>query len=147
MDLWFNIRIDERTYRVRVGDLSKSPVEVEVDGQSVQVELEGQAPTQAAPPVRPPPPITPPSTEKIPVDVPSPAASTANSVLAPMPAKVISVAVKPGDYVSQGDTLCVLEAMKMEQIVKASRDGVVAKVNVQSGDNIPGGGVLIELES
>ncbi|MGX1196069.1 acetyl/propionyl/methylcrotonyl-CoA carboxylase subunit alpha [Parvibaculum sp. MBR-TMA-1.3b-4.2] len=68
------------------------------------------------------------------------------AVTAPMPGKVIQVAVKPGDRVKKGSALVVLEAMKMEQTLSAASDGVVASVNAGEGDQVDGGAVLVTFE-
>lgn len=52
----------------------------------------------------------------------------ADSAVAPMPGVLVSVAVAPGDQVSEGDTLAVIESMKMQTEIKAPRDGVVERV-------------------
>ena len=147
MERRFTIRIDGHSYKVRVGDVSRSPVEVEVDGQVVLVEIDQEGPTRVAPAPRPAPLPSQVPAEKVVTAAPSPAAASGNAVAAPMPAKVLSVAVKAGDRVSQGDTLCVLEAMKMEQVVRAPRDGIIARVHVQPGDNVTSGSVIVEFES
>ena len=69
-----------------------------------------------------------------------------NSVASPMQATVIKVEVKPGDAVVKGQTVVVLEAMKMEQSIPAPRDGVVASVGAEVGTTIKAGHVLITLE-
>ncbi|CAH8437640.1 unnamed protein product [Schistosoma intercalatum] len=66
--------------------------------------------------------------------------------IAPMPGLVRSVAVKLGDRVSEGQELCVLEAMKMQNSMTASRSGVIKKVNFKAGDSVSEGDILIELE-
>jgi acetyl-CoA/propionyl-CoA carboxylase biotin carboxyl carrier protein len=63
-----------------------------------------------------------------------------------MQATVIKVEVKPGDAVIKGQTVVVLEAMKMEQSIPAPRDGVVASVGAEVGTTIKAGHVLITLE-
>ena len=63
-----------------------------------------------------------------------------------MPGKVIAILVRPGDRVSAGDDLCVVEAMKMEQSIRAPRDGVVKAVHVQPMDSVGADDILIELE-
>ncbi|CAH8434841.1 unnamed protein product [Heterobilharzia americana] len=65
---------------------------------------------------------------------------------APMPGLIRSVAVKPGDRVSEGQELCVLEAMKMQNSITASRSGVIKKLNFEVGDSVGEGDVLVELE-
>lgn len=66
---------------------------------------------------------------------------------APMPATVIRINVAPGDAVKKGDTLLVLEAMKMELPVRASEDGVVESVSCQTGELVQAGVTLIHLVS
>ena len=70
---------------------------------------------------------------------------TSGSLSAPMPATVRAIAIAPGDRVSRGDTLIVLEAMKMELPLKSPVDGVVASVACQVGDLVQPGIPLVEL--
>ncbi len=63
-----------------------------------------------------------------------------------MPGRVLAVMVRPGDQVSPGDDLCVVEAMKMEQTIRANRNGVVRTVYVQPMDSVSANDPLIELE-
>ncbi len=65
---------------------------------------------------------------------------------APMPGKVIAVKVAAGDTVMKGDELLVVEAMKMENAVRAPREGRVKSVSAQVGDMVSPGIVLVELE-
>ena len=66
-------------------------------------------------------------------------------VMAPMPATVIAVTVSAGRQVKQGDTLVVLEAMKMELPLRAPRDGVIKAVHCAQGDLVQPGVSLMEL--
>jgi biotin carboxyl carrier protein len=70
---------------------------------------------------------------------------TSGSLSAPMPATVRAIAIAPGDRVARGDTLIVLEAMKMELPLKSPADGVVASVTCQVGDMVQPGIPLVEL--
>ena len=65
---------------------------------------------------------------------------------APMPGKVIAVKATPGQAVRKGDELLVVEAMKMENAVRAPRDGTVRSVAARVGDMVGPGTVLVELE-
>jgi 3-methylcrotonyl-CoA carboxylase alpha subunit len=65
---------------------------------------------------------------------------------APMPGKVIAVKVAPGAAVRKGDELLVVEAMKMENALRAPRDGKVRRVLARVGDSVSPGTVLVELE-
>jgi methylmalonyl-CoA carboxyltransferase small subunit len=71
-------------------------------------------------------------------------ATSANSLTAPMAGTVVTVLVQEGADVNSGDTLLVLEAMKMETEVTAPKDGKVKSVDVAVGDAVQGGQVLIE---
>ncbi|MDE0978445.1 MAG: acetyl-CoA carboxylase biotin carboxyl carrier protein subunit [Flavobacteriales bacterium] len=68
-------------------------------------------------------------------------------VLAPMPGKVLSVGVAKGETVEEGDALLVLEAMKMENVIRAPRAGVLASVEVGSGIAVEKGTALVTYES
>ena len=70
---------------------------------------------------------------------------TGGHLTAPMPGKVLSVAVKPGDVVQKGQVLAVLEAMKMEHSITAPRDGTVGEVMVAAGDQVAEGVELLAL--
>jgi len=54
--------------------------------------------------------------------------------------------VRPGDQVAAGDELCVVEAMKMEQSIRAARSGIIKTINVQPMDSVSANDPLIELE-
>jgi biotin carboxyl carrier protein len=70
-------------------------------------------------------------------------------VVAPMPGKVLSVDVSIKDLVTEGQALLVLEAMKMENVIRSPREGVIAKIEVKAGVAVEKGAVLVtyELES
>jgi len=67
-------------------------------------------------------------------------------IKAPMPGKVLDIRVKEGDTINKGDALLVLEAMKMENIIKAPGTAVVKKINAQVGKAVEKNEVLIILE-
>jgi acetyl/propionyl-CoA carboxylase alpha subunit len=73
-------------------------------------------------------------------------APAGGSLAAPMPGSVLRVEAEPGDVVSAGDAVVVLEAMKMELAVQAPAAGVVRAVHVRAGDVVSAGQALIELE-
>ncbi len=142
----YKYKINGNNYTVAVGDIDDNFAQVEVNGVPYKVELEQSKKVTSvavsAPKASPAPRTS--SGEK--VIASKPAASGKGSVVAPLPGVVISVAVKVGDTVSASDTVVMLEAMKMENSIRAGRDGRVASVNVNPGDSVLEGAVLITLE-
>ena len=61
------------------------------------------------------------------------------AVRCPMPGLVLSIAVTEGQDVKAGETLAVVEAMKMENVLRAERDGIVKKIHARKGDSLSGG--------
>jgi propionyl-CoA carboxylase alpha chain len=74
-----------------------------------------------------------------------PKADTSKLIVSPMPGLVVSVEVKAGQEVKAGESVAVVEAMKMQNIIRAERDGVIAKVNVAAGASVAADEVMIEL--
>jgi propionyl-CoA carboxylase alpha chain len=62
-----------------------------------------------------------------------------------MPGLIISIDVKPGQEVKNGEGVAVVEAMKMQNIIRAERDGVIAKVHAATGASVAADEVMIEL--
>jgi len=75
--------------------------------------------------------------EKVPAD-------TSRMVISPMPGLVVSIDVAAGQEVKEGETVAVIEAMKMQNIIKAERDGVVKSVGPKAGDSVAADEVLVE---
>ena len=73
-------------------------------------------------------------------------ATVQNELLAPMPGLIVDILTKTGAQVSAGEGLIVLEAMKMENTLTASRDGIVKSINVKIKDTVDKGMLLIEFE-
>ena len=71
---------------------------------------------------------------------------TSKLLLCPMPGLVVSLAVTEGQEVAAGDALCVVEAMKMENVLKAERDGTVSKILAEPGDSLNVDAVILEFE-
>jgi propionyl-CoA carboxylase alpha chain len=72
------------------------------------------------------------------------AADTGKKLLCPMPGLVVSIAVTPGQEVKAGETLAVVEAMKMENVLRAERDGTVKSVFAKKGDSLAVDAVILE---
>ncbi|MCM1180111.1 MAG: biotin/lipoyl-binding protein [Clostridium sp.] len=79
---------------------------------------------------------------------PAPAASGAEGsvkVAAPMPGKILTIKINPGQAVKKGDVIMILEAMKMENEITAPEDGTIAGINVAVGDSVESGDTLASL--
>ena len=137
-----SVRVNTRWYSVEVGDLGTNPVRVLVDGEPLDVDLETlPTPPSPGPAAR----IENQETEK----PPDPATRTPSPTKvfhSPMPGIIVSVSVAAGDQVVTGDEVCVLEAMKMRQSLRADWTGVVRAVYVGPGDQVLSGDAILELE-
>jgi propionyl-CoA carboxylase alpha chain len=72
------------------------------------------------------------------------AADTSKFLLCPMPGLVVSINVEVGQDVKSGETLAVVEAMKMENVLRAERDGKISKINAKKGDSLAVDAVILE---
>ena len=153
------VKVEGKWYSVEVGDLTQRPIRAVVDGHTVQVEVhdpvtetvrERPGPTArpSPAPVRlsPRPAPTPPRVARPAGAVVESAPGAAKLFRAPMPGTILSIEVKPGDQVVTGDPICVLEAMKMQQMLRADWSGVVKSVLVAVGQQVMGGAPIAELE-
>jgi propionyl-CoA carboxylase alpha chain len=144
MTTTLRVKVGERWYTVEVSNLAADPVVALVDGEEVQVHIERTGPTakpeQAAAPV--PAPIPAPAAPA--PATPEPPGDT-RQFRSPMPGVILSVAVQVGDQVVTGDEICVLEAMKMQQMLRADWSGIVSKVHVQSGQQVLDGDPIVDL--
>jgi propionyl-CoA carboxylase alpha chain len=73
-------------------------------------------------------------------------ADTSKTVISPMPGMVVAMEVQAGDQVKEGQTLCIIEAMKMQNLIRAERDGVVKRVGAKADDSVAADDVLVEFE-
>ena len=142
----YRVTVGGKAFEVEVGDLARSPVRVVVDGVEYRVDLPGRAAAPSPPPASASaPPAAPAQAAATLPPAPAPAAG-ANAVTAMMPGRVISVEVSRGDEVKRGQTVCVIESMKMEQNIASPADGRVKSVPVSAGDSVQRGQTLVELE-
>jgi biotin carboxyl carrier protein len=132
------VKIDGRAFVVETGDLQSRPVIAMVDGERFEVWPEGQPALDVASAPAPPLGAT---------DSAGKLGGNGNGdtqkVSAPIPGVIISIAVQAGDAVQSGQELCVLEAMKMKNVIRATRDGKIAAVKVAVGQHVQHGNVLV----
>lgn len=138
-------------YVVRING-KEYDVEVEKLGGPYQSLTRGtaymQAPVAYAPAPAPAPVQAPAPAPVAPAPTPAPVASagSASDVTSPMPGKVFKVLAKPGDTVSEGQAVMILEAMKMENEIVAPVAGVIDAILVKEGDMVETDDVLAKLK-
>ena len=146
------VQIGGQVFEVEVDDLDARPIVATVDGERFEVWPEtAEAPNGAPTSSRPEgvgAQVTAPASAPIPRSVPSPAPASggdkALGVRAPIPGVIVAIAVKPGAKVQIGDELCVLEAMKMRNAIRATRAGQIAEVHVTVGQHVKHQELLVE---
>ena len=125
----YNYVINGVSYEVTISEESDSSAKVEVNGELYMVEKSnaaGTAPVAAQPQ---------------PARTAAPAAGA--GINSPLPGVIMKVLVKQGDAVKKGQTLIILEAMKMENNVDADRDGHVVSINCSEGGSVMEGDLLV----
>jgi glutaconyl-CoA/methylmalonyl-CoA decarboxylase subunit gamma len=131
----YKYTINGKKYEVTIGDIEENIANVKVNGEDYKVEMEKQQePEKKKAVVRP---VTKPVAA-------APAASqnsaskinTANAIKAPLPGVVTEIKVAVGNTVKSGDTVVVLEAMKMANNLDAEKDGKVTAILVQPGESV-----------
>ena len=143
----FKYKINGSPYRVVVQNSDKESIELEVNGTPYVVELEQKDKKPISQIQRVSRPIPQPvSSSPKPSATPPPASGGINAVNSPLPGVILDIKVKVGDAVKKGETIMVLEAMKMENNIQASFDGTVSKVSVEKGDSVLEGSELIVIE-
>ena len=139
----YKYKINGNLYKVAVGEIEKNIAHVEVNGTSYNVEMEEAAPVKVS---TPKPSSAPRTATGEPVIAKPTVASGADAVKSPLPGVVNDILVKVGDTVSVGQTVLILEAMKMENNINAIKSGKVTAVKVNKGDSVLEGAELIILE-
>ena len=136
------VKVGDRWYTVEVEDLSASPIRVMVDGEAFYVEVEGRQRPRSAPRK-----ATTRTSRTAPTQAGRPAPPVSDKIIrSPMPGRIVAVTVRPGDSVSAGQEVCVVEAMKMEQSIRATTAGVVKAVHTKPMEQVGADEPLVELE-
>ncbi len=153
----FNVRLGDQRYEVRLRgseDVAGARITPEVLPLHVEGEAAGEG-SAITPTVankhRPPAPESMPT---LPMSRPPglppasniPGGDFRQEIVAPMPGTILTIQVSPGDVVKRGQTVLILEAMKMKNAIKAPHDAIVSSVQVQAGQSVGYGHVLLTFE-
>ena len=141
----YKYKINGNEYAVAINEVCDTAAKVTVNGAEYTVEWE--KPVEEKPVVKVQPVAAKPAPSPAPAAQPAAAAPAGgHSIKTPLPGVIIDVKVNVGDTVAKGQTVVVLEAMKMENNINADRDGKVVAIQVAKGDTVADGAVLVVLE-
>lgn len=136
-------------YDVEIEEIEGTLAKVKVNGVSFDVEM--KQPISKGKKIAKPvavKPVAAPVQGTAPVQTAAPApvqAGEGNKVCSPLPGTITSIPVKVGDAVAVGDTVVVLEAMKMQNNIEAENAGTITSVMVNVGDSVMEGAVLVTI--
>ena len=145
----YQYKVQGVDYDVEIEEVEGNLAKVSVNGIPFEVELKRPInPVHAIkkPKVTAPKPVAPaPAPVAAAPAAPAAAPGTGNPVKAPLPGTISSISVKVGDQVNVGDTVLVLEAMKMQNYIEAEYAGTVTSIVVNPGDSVMEGAVLLTI--
>ena len=147
----YQYKVQGVDYDVEIEEVEGNLAKVSVNGIPFEVELKRpinpvhaiKKPKVAAP--KPAAPAPAPAAAAPKPAAPAAAAGSGNPVKAPLPGTISSISVKVGDQVNVGDTVLVLEAMKMQNNIEAEYAGTVTSIVVNPGDSVMEGAVLLTI--
>ena len=143
----YKYKINGNLYNVVIGDIEENIAHVEVNGTHYTVEMEKKPKAAPAPKPVVRPAAKPAAAPAAVAPVAKPAAGGAKSgVKSPLPGVILDIKVNVGDEVKKGQTIIILEAMKMENSINADKDGKIAAINVSKGESVLEGTDLIIIE-
>jgi len=125
----YHILDNNKSYSAKIADINKKPITVEINGNTYPCTIK----------------------DNLDILIDDLGLADANKlvskdVVAPMPGLVLEIAKKEGDAIKEGETLLILEAMKMENVLKASADGIIKKINTKKAETVDKGFVIMEIE-
>ncbi len=138
----YKYTINGNKYEVAIGEIIENEVTVVVNGEEYKVEMEPEPVEEKKVVVRP-------AAQAVAASEPSEGSekvNTNNAIKAPLPGVITSINVNVGDEVKAGDTLLVLEAMKMANNIEAEKDGKVTAICVSAGQSVMEDDALIVIE-
>ncbi|MCD6576573.1 MAG: hypothetical protein J7K66_01000 [Anaerolineaceae bacterium] len=143
-----HVKIQNEIFEVKIGDIQARPIQAEVNGEIFEVwPEETLAPSDTSLTISSTPqiahPVLPVESSRSPI---KPSEKT-NVLIAPIPGVIVEIAVNTGDSVTYGQELCVLEAMKMKNSIRANRDGLIKKIDISIGEHVHQSQILMEFVS
>lgn len=146
------VKVDDRYFEVEIENLHTRPIVATVEGETFEIWPDGGF---AAQPLKTQAASTPGATkpaEQVPQEATplpgvvgtTPPARDVKAVHAPIPGVIVSINVEEGQTVEVGQPLCVLEAMKMKNSIRAPRAGTIAEIVVAAGDHVQHHDLLME---
>lgn len=146
----YQYKVQGVDYDVEITDVTGTLAKVNVNGIDFDVELKQPISVgkQTRKPLVEPKPAAAPVVGEAPKAEPTPApvqAGSGTKVLSPLPGTVTDIPVKVGDAVAVGDTVIVLEAMKMQNNIEAENAGTITSILVSKGDTVMEGAVLVTI--
>ena len=140
------VRVGPRWYKVEIDDINTDPVKVKVNGKEFEIILHDKPELQSQMDYVEQPMEDSRDSETDRYEKPNGISSKPlRLVKSPMPGTVLSISVEIGDYVSPGDDVCLLESMKMRQVLRSDIGGKVGSILVVPGESILGGAPILEL--
>jgi biotin carboxyl carrier protein len=140
----YKYTINGNKYEVAIGDIVENEVTVTVNGEEYKVEMEPEPVEEKKVVVRKPAAVA--SEAATNESSGSASVNANNAVKAPLPGVITSIEVSVGDEVKAGDTLLVLEAMKMANNIEAEKDGKVTAICVKPGQSVMEDDALVVIE-
>jgi biotin carboxyl carrier protein len=145
----YQITVNSHTFDVRLlSDPRLSQVEVEVNGEAFTVAVEtiaaeGEKMTEAVPSLISDPALNTAPPQSLETATPP----SGRTVTAPLPGVIKRIAVRPGQQVATGEELLVIEAMKMDNVIRASREGTIETIYTAEGRQVAHGERLLEYQA
>ena len=136
----FKYTINGNAYKVVINRIEDTVAEVEVNGTPYKVEMNKPAKKQIVTINRPA------QTTVAPVIRPQQPGAGLAALRSPLPGIILDISCKVGDNVKKGQKIMILEAMKMENVINAQKDGVVKEIKVSKGESVLEGATLAIIE-
>ena len=135
----YKYTIEGKEYKVEIGEIVDNIANVTVNGEAFKVEMEPEAEKKKVV-------LGQPAAESNDEATPAANVNTSNAVKAPLPGVITSIEVEVGQDVKAGDTVIVLEAMKMANNIEAEKDGKVTAICVKQGESVLEDAPLVVIE-